>query len=141
MAALRRCIAAVVGWAKARLRAFAHADRRWRWCRKPTTLRDHRVGNGEAAVAHPTVTGIVAAGRRRHNHARREGPQCCHDVRWVFDAFGPRRCFWGTDMTNSFTKASYRQRVTHFTEELDFLSEEDKDWIMGRAILTRLGWA
>ena len=57
-----------------------------------------------------------------------------------FDAFGPRRCYWGTDMTNSFAKASYRQRITHFTEELDFLSEDDKDWIMGRAILARLGW-
>src|SRR5438105_12441717 len=122
MAALRRCIAAVVGWAKARLRAFAHADRRWSWCRKLTTLRDDRVGNGEAAVAHPTMTGIVAAGRRRHNHARRE----VRNVRRVFDAFGPRRCFWGTDMTNSFTKACYRQRVTHFTEELDFLSEDTR---------------
>jgi predicted TIM-barrel fold metal-dependent hydrolase len=58
----------------------------------------------------------------------------------VFDAFGPQRCYWGTDMTNSLAKASYRQRITHFTEELDFLSEEDKDWIMGRAILARLGW-
>jgi hypothetical protein len=31
--------------------------------------------------------------------------------------------------------------VTHFTQELDFLTEDDKDWIMGRAILERLGWA
>jgi L-fuconolactonase len=59
----------------------------------------------------------------------------------VFDAYGPQRCYWGTDMTNSFAKASYRQRVTHFTEELSFLSESDKDWVMGRAILTRLNWA
>jgi len=59
----------------------------------------------------------------------------------VFDAFGPQRCYWGTDLTNSLAKASYRQRITHFTEELDFLSEEDKDWIMGSAILARLGWA
>lgn len=58
----------------------------------------------------------------------------------LVDAYGPRRCYWGTDITNSFTKATYRQRVTHFTEELDFLSEEDKDWIMGRAICERLGW-
>jgi predicted TIM-barrel fold metal-dependent hydrolase len=58
-----------------------------------------------------------------------------------FDAFGPRRCYWGTDITNAFTKSTYRQRITHFTEELDFLSEEDKDWVMGRAIVTRLGWA
>ncbi|MGH6771329.1 MAG: amidohydrolase family protein [Xanthobacteraceae bacterium] len=59
----------------------------------------------------------------------------------VFDAYGPRRCYWGTDLTNVFAKATYRQRVTHFTETLDFLSEQDKDWIMGRAILERLKWA
>jgi predicted TIM-barrel fold metal-dependent hydrolase len=59
----------------------------------------------------------------------------------VFDAYGPQRCYWGTDMTNSFAKASYRQRVTQFTEELGFLSESDKDWVMGRAILARLNWA
>lgn len=33
-----------------------------------------------------------------------------------------------------------KQRITHFTEELPFLSEQDKDWIMGRAIVARLGW-
>jgi predicted TIM-barrel fold metal-dependent hydrolase len=62
-------------------------------------------------------------------------------LRRVFDAYGPRRSYWGTDLTNSFAKATYRQRITQFTEELPFLSEEDKDWVMGRAILARLGWA
>ena len=62
-------------------------------------------------------------------------------IRRLYDAYGARRCYWGTDITNSFVKATYRQRITHFTEELPFLSEEDKDWIMGRAILARLGWA
>ena len=62
-------------------------------------------------------------------------------LRRVFDAYGPQRCYWGTDLTNSFTKATYRQRVTHFTEELSFLSEDDKDWVMGRAILARLKWS
>ena len=56
-------------------------------------------------------------------------------LRRVFDAYGPQRCYWGTDLTNSFAKATYRQRITHFTEELSFLSEGDKDWVMGRAIL------
>jgi predicted TIM-barrel fold metal-dependent hydrolase len=59
----------------------------------------------------------------------------------LFDAYGPQRCYWGTDITNSFAAASYRQRVTHFTEELSFLSESDKDWVMGRSILARLKWA
>jgi predicted TIM-barrel fold metal-dependent hydrolase len=59
----------------------------------------------------------------------------------TFDAFGPQRCYWETDMTQTFDKVSYKQRITHFTEELNFLSEEDKDWLMGRAILARLNWA
>jgi predicted TIM-barrel fold metal-dependent hydrolase len=62
-------------------------------------------------------------------------------IRRLFDAYGPQRCHWGTDVTNSFARATYRQRVTHFTEELSFLSEDDKDWIMGRAVLARLKWA
>lgn len=62
-------------------------------------------------------------------------------IRRLFDAYGPQRCYWGTDITNGFDRATYRQRITHFTEELSFLSEEDKDWVMGRAIVARLGWA
>jgi predicted TIM-barrel fold metal-dependent hydrolase len=59
----------------------------------------------------------------------------------VFEAFGPQRCYWGTDITHAFGKSTYRQRITHFTETLEFLSEDDKDWVMGRAIEQRLGWA
>jgi L-fuconolactonase len=59
----------------------------------------------------------------------------------LFDVYGPERCYWGTDITNSLAIASYRQRVTHVTEELSFLSESDKDWVMGRALLARLKWA
>jgi predicted TIM-barrel fold metal-dependent hydrolase len=62
-------------------------------------------------------------------------------IRRLFDAYGPQRCHWGTDVTNSLARATYRQRVTQFTEELTFLSEDDKDWIMGRSILARLKWA
>jgi predicted TIM-barrel fold metal-dependent hydrolase len=62
-------------------------------------------------------------------------------IRRCFDAFGPRRCHWGTDMTNSFAKATYSQRITHFTETLDFLSKDDLDWVMARSILERLKWA
>ena len=61
-------------------------------------------------------------------------------IRRLFDAYGPRRCYWGVDLTSAFGGASYRQRVTHFTEHLAFLSEEDKDWVMGRALLERLKW-
>ncbi|MGH8699876.1 MAG: amidohydrolase family protein [Burkholderiales bacterium] len=62
-------------------------------------------------------------------------------LRRVFDAFGPQRCYWGTDLTAGFERATWRQRITHLTEELKFLSERDKDWVMGRGILERLKWA
>jgi predicted TIM-barrel fold metal-dependent hydrolase len=61
-------------------------------------------------------------------------------LRRLFEAFGPRRCFWGTDLTHQRGKYPYRQYVTHFTEELDFLSDDDRRWVMGDAILEFLNW-
>ena len=62
-------------------------------------------------------------------------------IQRLFEAYGPKRCHWGSDMTNGYDKATYQQRITHFTEELPFLSEADKDWVMGKSILERLRWA
>jgi len=59
-------------------------------------------------------------------------------LRQVFDAFGPRRVFWGTDWTR--LPCTWRQAITLFTEELPWLSAADKDWIMGRAVCEWLGW-
>lgn len=61
-------------------------------------------------------------------------------LRRLFDAFGPRRCFWGTDLTHQRGKYPYRQYLTHVTEELDFLSDDDRKWVMGDAILDFLNW-
>lgn len=59
-------------------------------------------------------------------------------IRHVYDAFGAKRMFWGTDLSRS--PIPYRQNVTMFTEEIPWLSSEDKDWIMGRALCDWLGW-
>jgi L-fuconolactonase len=56
----------------------------------------------------------------------------------VFDAFGPRRFFWGTDMTG--IPCTYRQAVTLFTEELPWLKAADRELVMGRALCDWLGW-
>jgi predicted TIM-barrel fold metal-dependent hydrolase len=61
-------------------------------------------------------------------------------LRRVLEAYGPQRCYWGTDITNSLAKANYRQRIEHFSQELDFLSEADRDLIMGRGLVARLQW-
>jgi predicted TIM-barrel fold metal-dependent hydrolase len=59
-------------------------------------------------------------------------------VRQVYDAFGPQRMFWGTDWTR--LPCTWLEAITLFTEELPWLSEEDKTWIMGRAICEWLDW-
>jgi L-fuconolactonase len=61
-------------------------------------------------------------------------------LRHVIEAFGPRRCFWGTDLSRMLEHCTYRQGVTHFTERLDFLSADDLDWIMGRGLRECLRW-
>ncbi len=59
-------------------------------------------------------------------------------LREIHDAFGPRRMFWGTDITRM--PCSWRQCVSLFTEELPWLSEPDKELIMGQAVCDWLGW-
>lgn len=59
-------------------------------------------------------------------------------IRRVFDAFGPRRMFWGTDQSRS--PIPYRQGVTLFTEELPWLAGNDLEWVMGRGLCEWLGW-
>lgn len=59
-------------------------------------------------------------------------------IRRVVDAFGPQRVMWGTDLSQS--PVSYRQNVTLFTEELNFLSAGDKEWIMGKSLARWLRW-
>ena len=59
-------------------------------------------------------------------------------IRRVYDAFGPRRMLWGTDYSR--LPYPYGQAITLFTEALDFLTAEDKEWIMGRAAAEWLGW-
>ena len=59
-------------------------------------------------------------------------------IRRVYDAFGPRRMFWGTDLSR--LPCTYRQGITMFTEEFAWLGDEDKEWIMGRGVCEWLGW-
>jgi len=56
----------------------------------------------------------------------------------IYDAFGPRRMFWGTDITRM--PCSWRQCVTAFTEEMPWIPAADMDLIMGGAVCDWLGW-
>jgi predicted TIM-barrel fold metal-dependent hydrolase len=62
-----------------------------------------------------------------------------HDViRSAFDAFGPDRLFWGTDFTRM--RCSWRECMTHFTENLPWLKGRDLERVMGAGIADWIGW-
>jgi predicted TIM-barrel fold metal-dependent hydrolase len=59
-------------------------------------------------------------------------------LRRVYDAFGPRRMFWGTDLSR--LPCSYREAITMFTEEMPWLERSDQEWIMGRGVCEWHNW-
>ena len=65
-------------------------------------------------------------------------PKLHQYVRRAYDAFGPKRLFWGSDLIH--LPCSYRLCITMITEEMKWLSSTDLEWIMGRGVCEWLGW-
>jgi L-fuconolactonase len=59
-------------------------------------------------------------------------------LRRLFDAYGPDRLFWGSDLSR--LPGSYADLVRLFREDLDFLTGPDVDAVMGGSVLRWLGW-
>ena len=64
-------------------------------------------------------------------------PSLREPMRRLLESFGRERVFWGTDLTR--LPCTYLE-ARLFVEELDFLSPEDRRWLLGRAISRWLGW-
>ena len=95
------------------------------------------LGNLLGLAKHPNVAAKASALPRYSSEPypyRRLHPY----LKQVFDAFGPHRFFWGTDMTG--IPCAYRQAVTLLTEELPWLNGTDRDLVMGLALCAWLGW-
>ena len=97
----------------------------------------------------PAVTNVIQLARLKNVAVKVSALPCYVDepypfptlqplVRRVVDAFGPERCFWGTDL--SHLPCPYEQAVTLFTEEMKSLSTNDLEWIMGRGLAEWLKW-
>ena len=90
-----------------------------------------------ALAKHPNVA-VKASALPRYSSEAYPYPGLHDRIRRVVDAFGPRRTFWGTDLTG--LPCTYRQAVTLFTDELPWLAPADREWVMGRALCDWLGW-
>lgn len=75
----------------------------------------------------PSFTTSVFPFTQLHGHIKR-----------IYDTFGPKRMLWGSDVTR--LDSTYDENIRLFTEALDFLSAEDKEWVMGRAAAYCCDW-
>lgn len=106
-----------------------------------TTLKDH------AAMTHmpdllamarlPNVA-VKVTGAPGYSAEAYPFPIMSDYVRQIFDAFGPDRTFWGTDITKM--PCSWTQCITQFTEEMPWLRGQDRELVMGQAICRWWGW-
>ncbi|MGE3908889.1 MAG: amidohydrolase [Chloroflexota bacterium] len=56
----------------------------------------------------------------------------------IYEAFGAQRLLWGSDITR--LRGTYDECLRLFTEALEFLSDEDKEWILGKSLAEVLRW-
>lgn len=90
-----------------------------------------------ALAKHPNVA-VKATGAPGYSSETYPFPTMQTYLRQIYDAFGPARMFWGTDITKM--PCSWRQCATMFTEELPWLGEADKRLVMGEAVCAWWGW-
>ena len=55
-------------------------------------------------------------------------------VQRLYDAFGPKRLMWGTDWPLVEKHCGYGKALALVRDEMKFLSEEDKSWMLSRTI-------
>jgi predicted TIM-barrel fold metal-dependent hydrolase len=90
-----------------------------------------------ALAKHPNIA-IKATGQAGYAEGGYPFRSLHPHLRRCFDAFGPERMFWGTDITRM--PCTWRQCLTLFTEELPWLKGRDLELVMGEAVCNWLGW-
>jgi len=90
-----------------------------------------------ALAKHPNVA-VKASGMPSLSREKYPFRDLHPHIKALVDAFGPRRVFWGTDLTRM--PCTYYECITLFTEHQPWLKREDLDWVMGRGVCEWLGW-
>lgn len=133
-------------YAPGRAADLARVARRWPGLRFaidhlniPIDARDDDI---DAAIAttldlasHPNVS-VKLSGLPFHVTERHPFPSLHPRIKAAVDAFGPERSFWGSDLTR--LDCSYRDAVSLFLDELEFLNGPDLELVMGAALLAWL---
>lgn len=106
-----------------------------------TTLKDHaamvHMPDLLALARHPNIA-VKATGAPGYSAEPWPHPIMNSYLRQIFDAYGPDRMFWGTDISKM--PGTWTDCITQFTEQLDWLSGDDLARVMGGAVCDWWGW-
>ena len=106
-----------------------------------TTLKDNdameHIPNLLKLAKYPNVA-VKATGAPGYSGEAYPYPIMQGYLEQIYDAFGPHRIFWGTDITKM--PCSWKDCITMFTEEARWLDENDRALVMGDAICAWWGW-
>jgi predicted TIM-barrel fold metal-dependent hydrolase len=106
-----------------------------------TTLKDHaamtHIPQLLALAKHPNIA-VKATGAPGYSAEPYPYPTMQAYLRQIYDAFGPHRVFWGTDISKM--PCPWRQCAALFTEELPWLKGRDLELVMGEALCAWWGW-
>ena len=104
-------------------------------------LKGRPVFDGIAAVCalakYPNVA-VKASGMPSHSLEAYPFRDVHAHIQRLVETFGPRRVFWGTDLTRM--SCTYRECIDLFVTELPWLNGTDLEWVMGRALCECLNW-
>lgn len=56
-------------------------------------------------------------------------------VKQAYQTYGAQRIMWGSDWPLCLKRTTYSQALSYLRDEMDFFSEEDLTWILGRTAL------
>ena len=106
-----------------------------------TTLKDNEamehIPNLLKLAKYPNVA-VKATGAPGYSGEAYPYPIMQGYLEQIYDAFGPHRTFWGTDITKM--PCSWTECITMFTEEARWLNKNDRALVMGDAICAWWGW-
>lgn len=95
------------------------------------TIRDRDVDALCALAKHPRVMvkvgGFYYLGKRRPPYT-----DLAPLIQRVVQAFGARRCLWESDCPYQLENATYTDSLDLVRRRLDFLTEDDRDWLLRR---------
>jgi predicted TIM-barrel fold metal-dependent hydrolase len=74
------------------------------------------------------VSAFYALGARRPPHE-----ELSPLIHRVYDAFGPQRMMWGSDCPYQIRDETYEDSISLIRDRLNFLSHEDRDWILRKS--------